>query len=191
VGDLGGGRVRHGGTVSPAHACAPAVLRLFCENALRRGEVVQCNVRDFSAQRRRLSVLGKGLGTQKVPVTPSDSVVVALIDYLSARGEPGPNAPLFTNLARFSDGEQRLTGRGMLHIVNAYGQKVLGTALHPHALRHMAITAYLGMSDGDVRGAQRLSRHVNLLTLQVYDYNRSDLQGKATAMLSTLFGETS
>jgi integrase/recombinase XerC len=75
--------------------------------------------------------------------------------------------------------------------VNAYGKKVLGTALHPPALRHMAITAYLDMSDGDVRGAQRLSRHVNLLTLQVYDYNRSDLQGKATAMLSTLFGETS
>ena len=168
-----------------------ALFLLLCENALRRGELHRCDVADFEPEERRLRILGKGKGTQKEPVTVSDVAAAALSEYLEARGNPPADAPLFTNAARWSDGTERLSGRGLLHIVNAYGEKVLRRPLHPHALRHMAITAYLDASAGDVRGAQRLSRHASLLTLQKYDDNRADLQGKATNLLSALLkGQT-
>ena len=166
-----------------------ALLLLLCENALRRGEIHKCDVGDFQPAEQRLFILGKGRGSQKEPITLSPATVAAISVYLTARGRPGPEAALFCNLARFSDGESRLTGRGLLHIISGYGRRVLGKELHPHALRHMAITACLDATGGDVRTAQRLSRHADIRTLQLYDDNREDLQGKATALLSALLHE--
>jgi integrase/recombinase XerC len=163
-----------------------ALLMLLCENALRRGEIHKCDVGDFRPAESRLLILGKGRGSQKEPVTLSPATVAAISVYLAARHSPSADAPLFCNLARFSDGGARLTGRGLLHVVNEYGRRVLGKDLHPHALRHMAITACLDATGGDVRTAQRLSRHADVRTLQRYDDNREDLQGKATQLLSAL-----
>jgi integrase/recombinase XerC len=164
-----------------------ALLLVLCENALRRGELVACDVRDFDPAGRRLHIIGKGHGTQREPVTLSDAAVAALTDYLNARHTPPADAPLFVNVSRDpAAGGARLSGRGLALVVEGYGKQVLGTPLHPHALRHMAITAYLDLSAGDVRGAQRLSRHASLLTLQKYDDNRADLQGRATGLLSAL-----
>ena len=134
----------------------------------------------------RLFILGKGKGSEKAPVTISETSCAAVSEYLDARECPPSDAPLFTNGARWSDGTQRLSARGLVYIVNAYGLKVLGRPLHPHALRHMAITAYLDASDGNIRRAQRLSRHADIRTLQRYDDNREDLQGAATNVLSVL-----
>jgi len=163
-----------------------ALLMLLCENALRRGEIHKCDVGDFRPAESRLLILGKGRGSQKEPVTLSAVTVAAISVYLAARHSPSADAPLFCSLARFSDGGARLTGRGLLHVVNEYGRRVLGKDLHPHALRHMAITACLDATGGDVRTAQRLSRHADVRTLQRYDDNREDLQGKATQLLSAL-----
>lgn len=163
-----------------------ALLLLLCENALRRAEAITCTVGDFDAPGLRLYITGKGKGRERTPVTLSPVAVDALCDYLEARGGPAADAPLLCTCARFVKGEQALTGRGVHHLVNQLGQKVLGRELHPHELRHMAITAYLDATQGDVRGAQRLSRHASLLTLQKYDDNRADLQGAATNLLSTL-----
>ena len=165
-----------------------ALLLLLCENALRRGELHRCDVGDFAPEELRLFIRGKGSGTQKEPVTISSASVAAVAEYLNARGCPAPEEPLFCNLARFSDGTHRLTGRGIYHIVNTYGMRVLRRKLRPHALRHMAITAYLDATGGNLRGAQRLSRHVDLRTLQKYDDNRQDLQGAATNLLSVFLG---
>ena len=56
----------------------------------------------------------------------------------------------------------------------------------PHRWRHTSITAYLLATGGDVRGAQKLSRHSKLETLMIYDDAREDLQGRATRLLSEL-----
>jgi len=162
---------------------------LLYENALRRGEIHKCDVGDFRPAESRLLILGKGRDSQKEPVTLSRATVAAISVYLAARAHPAPAVPMFCNLARFSNGVARLTGRGLLHVVNEYGRQVLGKDLHPHALRHMAITACLDATGGDVRTAQRLSRHADIRTLQRYDDNREDLQGNATALLSALLHE--
>jgi integrase/recombinase XerC len=44
----------------------------------------------------------------------------------------------------------------------------------------------LDASNGDVRTAQRLSRHSRLDTLMIYDDNRQGLQGKASIVLADL-----
>jgi integrase/recombinase XerC len=165
-----------------------AMLRILCENALRRSEVVRCTVADFDAAGKRLHILGKGKGGQRAPITLSDGCVDAVAAYLMLRVDVSPAAPLFVSEVRGTHG-QALTSGGLAWIVDGYGRRALGHPLHPHALRHMAITAYLDKTAGDVRGAQKLSRHVDIRTLQIYDDNREDLQGRATKILSDLFEE--
>ena len=41
-----------------------ALLRLLWENALRRGEVVKADIKDFDSDSRSLTIYGKGQGTQ-------------------------------------------------------------------------------------------------------------------------------
>ena len=170
-----------------------ALLLLLAQNALRRAEVSGCNVADFVAASRRLHVRGKGRGTQKEAVTLSERMVAALCAYLDAReAQHGlrartPESPLFCHVARRSDGCERLGGHGIWEITARYGQQVLGKALRPHQIRHTAITAALDASGGDMRAAQRLSRHKDIRTLQLYDDNREDLQGKMTHLLDALF----
>lgn len=162
-----------------------ALLRLLCENALRRAEVCATDVADFDAEGRRLLIRGKGKGTQKAPVSLSARCVGAVQAYLLAAGHR--EGALFRNVERraLADGGGRLTADGLYKIVSAYGER-LGVDLAPHKLRHSAITAALDATGGDVRRVQRLSRHADLRTLTRYDDNREDLQGQVTAMLSKM-----
>jgi hypothetical protein len=73
-----------------------------------------------------------------------------------------------------------------VHMVKHYARLAGVVGFSPHKWRHLAITAYLRATDGDMRGAQRLSRHSKLETLMVYDDAREDLQGRATRLLSEL-----
>ena len=155
-----------------------ALLRLLCENALRRAEVCALDVPDFEPVTRRLLIIGKGKGTQKLPVTVSARLVGVLTLYLlEAKHEAGP---LFRNAAG-----GRLTSDGLYKIVGGYGDK-LGISLAPHKLRHSAITAALDATNGDVRKVQKLSRHAKIETLLRYDDAREDFQGEVTGALSKL-----
>jgi integrase/recombinase XerC len=55
--------------------------------------------------------------------------------------------------------------------------------MSPHRIRHSSITHALDIT-GDVRKVQRLSRHVKLETLMIYDDNRQDIQGEVSELLS-------
>lgn len=168
-----------------------ALLRLLCENALRRAEVCALDVADFRPQERRLYILGKGKGTQKEPETLSDRAIEALNRYLAAAGHAGdPQAPLLRNVdPRPEHHGQRLTGDGIYHIVRDLGARVGVPALTPHKLRHTAITIALDLTDGNVRAVRDLSRHARLETLQRYDDNRKNFQGSVSERLSNLFDE--
>ncbi len=175
-----------------------ALLRLLAENALRRAEVTALDAGDFSPMEKRLLILGKGKGTQKVPVTLSPKTVQAISAYLAAsgHGEVGERrdgaGPLFRNLDRRQSKTEaagrltanRLTPGGLYGIVQGYGAR-LGLKLAPHKLRHSAITAALE-AGADVREVQGLSRHAKLETLMRYDDSRTDKQGKVSRLLSGL-----
>lgn len=163
-----------------------ALLRLLCENALRRAEACALDVGDFEAATRRLMVTGKGKGTQKAPVTLSAKCAGAISAYLTASGQ-GQDAkgPLFRSLDRRPGYHgRRLTADGLYSVIVEYGRR-LGVELAPHKLRHSAITAALD-AGGTVREVQKLSRHAKLETVQAYDDSRADHQGKMTRLLSGL-----
>jgi integrase/recombinase XerC len=168
-----------------------ALLLLLLENALRRTEVVSLTVGDFDGEERTLRLRGKGRGTQKERVTLSAASVQALRSYLdgcahAARAE----APLFINFSPAYYGKG-LTADGLYKIVRETAQHAgLANLLSPHRLRHTAITLALDAAGGDIRRVQRLSRHVRLETLQVYDDNRTDLQGEMTNVLSAILADT-
>jgi integrase/recombinase XerC len=168
-----------------------ALLRLLCENALRRAEVCSLSVADYRPEEKRLYVLGKGKGTQKEPETLSERAVEALNRYLAAAGHGSdPEAPLLRNVdPRPEYNGLRLTGDGIYHIVRELGARVGVPTLTPHKLRHTAITIALDLTDGNVRAVRDLSRHARLETLQRYDDNRRNFQGSVSDRLSDLFDE--
>jgi integrase/recombinase XerC len=155
-----------------------AICRLLWDNALRRGEIVSLDRANFIPQESRLMILGKGtLELQSIDL--NSAVVTAINDYLLVK--PGTNNPaLFV-----SNNGNRLDGKDIARIVKKYAEPV-GIDLSPHRVRHSAITAYLDVSEGNVRAAQSLSRHQNLSTLMIYDDNRHQLQGKASKDLGDL-----
>jgi integrase/recombinase XerC len=166
------------------------LLLLLSENALRRGELCQCNIADFSPGESTLRIVGKGSGGQAEPITISDRTVEALNFFVDARRDAGESvageAPLLPSYQRGGDSRNRLTGRGLHHIVGELTEVAIGRRVNPHALRHMAITAVLDATGGDIRAAQELARHADPRTTLIYDDNRKDAQGKATRLLSEL-----
>ena len=155
-----------------------AICRLLWDNALRRGEIVSLDRSNFLPQESRLMILGKGtLELQSIDLNPA--VVTAINDYLLVK-QSSDNLALFV-----SNNGKRLDGKDIARIVKKYAESV-GIDLSPHRVRHSAITAYLDVSEGNVRAAQSLSRHQNLSTLMIYDDNRHQLQGKASKDLGDL-----
>jgi integrase/recombinase XerC len=155
-----------------------AICRLLWDNALRRGEIVSLDRSNFIPQENRLMILGKGtLELQSIDL--NSAVIIAINDYLLVKPN-GDNSALFV-----SNNGKRLDGKDIARIVKKYAEPV-GIDLSPHRVRHSAITAYLDVSEGNVRAAQSLSRHQNLSTLMIYDDNRHQLQGKASKDLGDL-----
>ncbi len=181
-----------------------AILLLLCENALRRAEVCKLNESDFDFERRELSILGKGRGTQKEKVTVSENLAACLCMYVSLKHTKHTllkesfiyseknsvtvaELPLFESLDRRPEySRARLTPDGLYQLVAFYGALIGLKRLTPHQIRHSAITAALEMTKGDVRKVQKLSRHAKIQTLLIYDDNRSNFQQEVSAGLSKL-----
>ena len=163
-----------------------AILRLLWENALRRGEIVTCNINDFDPEARQLAILGKGRGSQKEIISLSEKATEALIDWLQARGDAGPSDPLFIALDNVNRGH-RLTGETIAYITRKAGQAAgIKKRLSPHRIRHSSITAALHHTGGDVARVQKLSRHAKVETLMIYNDRRENHQGEVTAILSAI-----
>lgn len=149
-----------------------AVLRLLYDLGLRRGELVALDLADVDVATGTVAVLGKGR-TGKVALTLPDATQTALVAWIAVRGSaPGP---LFVNLDH-AHHFHRLDGRSVHRLVRTLGQAA-GLAVRPHGLRHAAITAALGLTNGNVQAVARFSRHRDLRTVLRYDDNRTDLGG--------------
>ncbi|WP_033373891.1 tyrosine-type recombinase/integrase [Spirulina subsalsa] len=163
-----------------------AMLCLLWDNALRRGELVNTEVRDFDPEGKQLMILSKGRGTQRECIALTPSTIAAIEDWLATRGETRPQDPLFSSLNRSTVG-QRLHPASLERIVRVIAQQAgIPKRISPNRIRHASITTFLDASGGNVRAAQRLSRHLNLDTLQIYDDNRTNIQRDASTVLATL-----
>jgi integrase/recombinase XerC len=155
-----------------------AIVRLLFDCALRRGELVALDREHYSAA-RGLYVRGKGRQERQWITLPL-ATKSTLEAWLEVRGAaPGP---LFIALDENHRGH-RLTGGAVYLIVQQLGADV-GVKARPHGLRHSAITAVLDKTNGDVRSAQKYSRHRNLQTLTLYDDNRRDEGGRVAGLIA-------
>lgn len=162
-----------------------AIMLLLWSNGLRRSELTGLNISDFDSEARTLMIKGKGK-IQREKIFINDKVATAIKEWLAVRYNPTNEQPLFTSLANNSNGK-RLSSTSVYTIVRKYADSVLtDKILSPHRIRHSSITTILNETNGNIRMAQRFSRHKNLEVLSRYDDNRIALQKEATHILGEL-----
>jgi integrase/recombinase XerC len=162
-----------------------AILRLLWDNALRRGEIAALTMGDFDRRNNKLSILGKGRGSQKekIDLTPKTSYAICL--WLAFRGLASTRDALFIALDLNTPGHP-LTDSGIAKMVRTRALKAnISKPLSPHRIRHSAITAALDAGQS-VREVQKLSRHSKLETLMIYDDNRQQHQLQVSNVLADL-----
>ena len=163
-----------------------AILLLMWGNALRRSEVVNCDVKDFSSATGQLMITGKGKIGQPEIISLGKSAIASINSWLANRGDYTLDDPLFFAVHKGYWGH-RLNTHSIYKLVQKYATKAgIDKIMSPHRIRHSSITEALNVTNGDVRKVQKLSRHSNLNTLMIYDDNRVSLQGEVTGMLDDL-----
>lgn len=163
-----------------------SILLLLWGNALRRSEVANCDVSDYSPSLGELIITGKGKIGQPEVISLGKSAIAAIDKWLEARKDYNPDAPLFCAVHKGYWGN-RLHTHSIYKLVQKYALAAgIDKVMSPHRIRHSSITEALNLTNGDVRKVQKLSRHSNLNTLMIYDDNRQNLQGEVTGMLDDL-----
>jgi len=164
-----------------------SILLLLWTNALRRSEIVNCDVKDFFPTAGELVITGKGKIGQPETISLGKGAVAAIDNWLAKRGNYTTNDPLFCAVHKGYWGN-RLHTHSIYKLVQKYAKLAgIDKVMSPHRIRHSSITEALNLTNGDVRKVQKLSRHSNLNTLMIYDDNRHSLQGEVTQMLDELF----
>jgi integrase/recombinase XerC len=156
-----------------------AVVRLLYDLGLRRAEVCRLDVADYDPAGPAVMVLGKGR-SEKAQLTLPPATAAAIAAWLAVRPATA-SAALFVRTDRGGGG--RLDGSTVYRIVRGLGEKC-GLRARPHGLRHSSITRVLDLSGGDIRAAQRFSRHKDVRVLERYDDSREDLAGQLARRLA-------
>jgi integrase/recombinase XerD len=161
-----------------------ALLMLLYTVGLRRNEAVSLGFpEDVSLETRTIKVMGKGK-VEKIGLTLPEKTVDAIKEWLEERGEaPGP---LFVNLDPVGKGDGRLSGRSVHRIVKSLGQRIGLDELHPHSLRHSAITNALEKAKGryDIEECCDFSRHSDVKTMMIYRKRKKNVQGDLSELLA-------
>ena len=140
-----------------------AILETLYSSGLRVSELTGLNMEDLDLNGGMLRVMGKG---GKERVTPLGVKAMAAIrEYLSERGQPSGNAPLFLNTRG-----DRINRRSVSRIIDAYAHNIAAfKSISPHTLRHTFATHMLE-GGADLRAIQELLGHASLSTTQKYTH---------------------
>lgn len=138
-----------------------AIVELLYSCGLRVSEAVSLNVGQLDFDLSLVRVLGKGRKERILPL--GRKAIEALQDYLTQRGQPDRDEPLFLN---YRGG--RLTARS---IERNLKQRLIDARIirgaTPHSLRHTFATHLLD-AGADLRSIQELLGHTSLSTTQKY-----------------------
>lgn len=162
------------------------ILRLLWDNVLRRNEITNLDIGDWSGGDKTLMILGKGKGSQKTRISVSRACNDAIRAWLQEREPYMLSEPMFIALDNANYGK-RLNSSAIHYLVSRLSrQSGIEKPMSPHRVRHSGITAALDATNGNVRKVQKLSRHAKLDTLLIYDDNRANIQGEMTDLLEKL-----
>jgi integrase/recombinase XerC len=157
-----------------------ALIRLMHDHGLRRGEVAALDLADVDLEAGTVAVVGKGK-SERTNLTLNRSAVAELARWIEDRG--GVPGPLFVRLDRPGP-PTRLDPSNIAKASKTLGRRAgAARGSNPHGLRHHGITRLLEINGGDVRKAQKFSRHAKVETVLRYDDNRKDEFGAGARML--------
>ena len=135
-------------------------LLLFC--GLRKGELLQLQIRDLDIEKRILTIRAEASKTQKSRDIPLQSNTLMVIkEYLQARR--GYTTPF---LIVSSKCDVALTPEGLNHIVDALANRS-GIQFHLHQLRHTFAVNFLLTTNNIVKLKQLLG-HQSIMTTMIY-----------------------
>ena len=147
-----------------------AIVRLFLDTGMRRGELAGLRVNDVDLPDRSVTVMGKGGRIRTVPF--GVRTATALARYLRARAS-NRNASL-PALWLCAQGSRTgvLSYSGLGHVLDTRAKQA-GIGLHCHQLRHTFADAWLtaGGQEGDL---MRLAGWRSRSMLDRYGANRAD-----------------
>jgi integrase/recombinase XerC len=142
-----------------------AMLELFYSSGLRLSELVLLDCNDVDLEQCTVEVTGKGRKTRILPV--GKQACQALRRWLGERRaltHEDESALFVTRNGR------RLSTRTVQKRIRQRAQKqCIGTAVHPHMLRH-SFASHMLESSGNLRAVQELLGHADISTTQVYTH---------------------
>lgn len=170
----------------PQRARNHALLAVMLTTAARTTEVLAADVSDLShtGGHRVLYVTRKGGKRQALPIAPWVGRLVD--DYLDGRTD----GPLFATSAR-GGGHGRMDEPSLLRLVRRVGEAAgLPNAerLHPHSLRHSAVTGALE-AGASLRDVQAMAGHADPRTTERYDRMRGRLDKSPVYALASALAE--
>lgn len=172
-----------------------AILRVALALASRRAEVASLDLEDLDLEKSRIAILGKGR-REKEPYPLASNARAAVAAWLVYRGsEPGP---LFYGLGRGHPWGKRMSGSGLFDLIRRLGRYAGLTNLttraprkiHPHQLRHLAISQCAEMTGGNVFITQTFARHSSPVTTDHYVRRAENAFGNAAEMVDGAAGQT-
>ena len=149
-----------------------AMLVLMITGGLRTIEVSRADIGDLRTigDNSVIFVQGKGRDEKTEYIKLDTKVEAAIRDYLKARGEARPEAPLFASMSNNSKGQSMTTraisGIAKAHMVEAGYNSDKLTA---HSLRHTAVTLSL-LAGKPLEEVQQFARHANMATTMIYNH---------------------
>jgi integrase/recombinase XerC len=144
------------------------MFQMAYNTGLRVGELVQVNIEDVDGK-RTLEVIGKGKNLDTVPL--NSTIRSALRRYLTWRKsqKTKDGKALFVNRLG-----KRITTRGVeFQLVKWLKKAKIDAKLSPHSLRHTFGTNIMRASR-NIRTTQRMLRHANVTTTQIYTHVDDD-----------------
>ena len=149
-----------------------AMLAVMVTTGLREISIVRADIGDIRAAGDAVALYHRGKGREDKAeyVKLAEPVEQAVRDYLRARGETDPRAPLFSSIANRNNGE-RMTTRSVSRVVK---ERLINVGLESerltgHSLRHTAATLNL-LNGGTVEETQQLLGHRNINTTLIYSH---------------------
>lgn len=144
-----------------------AVVELLYATGLRVGELVALDIDDLNAERRTLTVIGKGNKERTVPYgLPAAAAVQAWLEQGRPKLCTPHSGPALFLGQRGNRVDQRQVRSVVEHLFAALGDT---SATSPHALRHSAATHLLD-GGADLRAVQEILGHSSLATTQLYTH---------------------
>lgn len=168
-----------------------AIVSLVITGALRTIEVRRADIGDLRTlgDMTVLYLQGKGRDEKTEYSKIQPVVEKAIREYLKARGETDPKAPLFV-----SDSNNSRGGRLSTRTISGICKSAMKDAgydserLTAHSLRHTGVTLAL-LNGASLQEAQEYARHSNISTTMIYNHAlEKSKNGCSKAVTAAIFG---